>query len=362
MENSSQVKYYRSLHADPAISRMLLFDNAIQLYDESGNNFVAAFTYPEISCIDRPGDYVRFSLLKNKSQLLDVPANHFLLPELLEKTGKSGLKGINALKRLKLPLIAFAFLLLLVFGYYVFVASVARFGVQFISPKKEAELGQLMFNTMMEEEKIDTALTRAVQEFAAPLQLSEQYKIKITVVDEKEVNAFAIPGGHIIIFRGILEKLKRPEELVALLGHESTHVNERHSLRNILQELSGSMLLSMVFGNLGSIGHTIASQANMLRGLSYSRGLEEEADEQGMQLMLSNKVNPKGMVFLMDRMKEAETDPKIPGFLSTHPVTSSRKEHALKFVAAHPVKEMQREDLNISWRALQQVIADSGDW
>ncbi|ULQ53575.1 M48 family metallopeptidase [Flavihumibacter fluvii] len=362
MESPAIVYYSPSRLGTPVPVRMLLFNNAIQLYDETGTDFLAAFPYQDIIRLSEEGNKVTFALLSDRSQVLEVPLDHFFLPELLQKTGASKKRGWPGWRKLQVPVFAILVLFVMIGGYYLLVASIARFGVQFISPKKEAELGQMMYNAMMEQEKIDTLSTAYVQQFAAPLKLSENYQIRITVVDEKEVNAFAIPGGNIVIYKGILKNMRHPGELVALLGHEASHVNERHSLRNILQEMTGSMLLSMVFGDLGSIGGAIAGRANMIRSLSYSRGLEEEADELGMERMLRNKVDPQGMVLLMDRLEESEKDVSLPGFLSTHPVTSARKAHAQKFVAAHPFREALPADLSASWKLLKIALADSDNW
>ena len=240
--------------------------------------------------------------------------------------------------------------------YYLLVTGISGVGIRLISPKKEAQLGELIYEAMLKDAIIDTVSSRLLTDFAGELRMSEKYNLKFTVVDDKEVNAFAIPGGHIVVYKGILQQMTRPEELVALIGHESSHINERHSLRNMMQELTGNFVLSMVFGDLGSIGGAIAGRANALRSLSYSRSLEKEADEQGMHRMLRNRIDPHGMVMLMDRLKAAEKDVKLPGFLSTHPLTDERREQALKFVSEHPAEATMTQKLKSNWDHLKKSI------
>jgi Zn-dependent protease with chaperone function len=359
MEDSTIVKYFDGSSARPLQARMLLFNNAIQLYNIDENSFLAAFPYNDIKLLSKTVSTAHFSLMADGSHNLEVPADHILLPELLKMTDESGDKWYRKLFKLKIPALILIFLCITIGLYYFLVAGVSRIGLGLISPKKEAELGKMIYSAMMEDARIDSVATRQLTDFAGHLKLSEKYKLQFTVLDEKEVNAFAIPGGHIIVYKGILQKMNRPEELVALLGHESSHVNERHSLQNMLQDLTGGFMLSIVFGDLGSLGGSIAGKANTLRSLSYSRGLEKEADEQGMQRMLKNDVDPRGMIMLMDRLKESEKDLNLPGFLSTHPLTTERKADAQKFVKQHPVKSKVPEDLSISWNRLKKTVAEN---
>jgi Zn-dependent protease with chaperone function len=361
MENPTIVKYFDGQSARPMQARMLLFNNAIQLYNVDENSFLAAFPCHNVKMISKTDSAVHFALLADGSRNLEIPTGHLLLPELLKMADVADKSWYRKLNKVKIPALILIFIVMVVGLYYLLVVGVSGIGLGLISPKKEVELGKMIYAAMMEDSKIDAAATRQLTNFAAHLKLSEKYKLRYTVVDEKEVNAFAIPGGHIIVYKGILQKMKKPEELVALLAHESSHVNERHSLRNMLQELTGGFVLSLVFGDLGSLGGSIAGKANTLRSLSYSRGLEEEADKKGMERMLKNEVDPRGMVMLMDRLKEAEKDLSLPGFLSTHPLTTERKANAQQFVMKHPVKARVPADLEGSWNLLKEMVAPKSE-
>ncbi|MBZ5856655.1 M48 family metallopeptidase [Flavihumibacter profundi] len=362
MDQSNNVQYYATVKGIAFPVRILLFDQAIQLYDAATQDYIRAFPCNGVKLSGKgPGKFI-FALLPDGSQLLEIPDTHYFLPELLKKTGAIKHPALTGLRKLQVPVSVLLVGMAVVGLYYLLVSGIAAFGVQFISPRKEAELGKMIYASIIENEKIDTTATVLINQFAAKLQLSEQYKIVISVVNEKEVNAFAIPGGQVVVYKGILKNLKRPEELVALLCHESSHVNERHSLKNILQEMTGSMVITMVFGDLGSIGDAIIGNANALRSLSYSRGLEKEADELGMQRMLRNQVNPNGMVLLMDRLMESEKGLELPGFLSTHPLTADRKRYARQYVVRNPLNMAQRADINRDWNALEKALDSSGLW
>ncbi|MFT4024657.1 MAG: M48 family metallopeptidase [Flavihumibacter sp.] len=322
----------------PLAVRLLIFQRAVQLYDAGTDDFLSAFAYKDLRYLSEDNSYVHFSLQQNDSRRLEVPRGHPLLHELLEHTGtKRNRRGVR--ERLKWPVLVAGSLALLVGIYLLLVSTISGFALQFISPQREAALGEMMFTNLVATEKTDDRATVLLNQFAAHLHLSEKYRLVFTVVNDTVVNAFAVPGGHIVVYKGILQKMQTPEELVALLGHESTHINERHSLRSMLRELTGGMMLSLVFGDLGSIGGAIAGRADMLQGLSYSRRLEEEADTQGMQRMTDNGIDPGGMAMLMDRLQTVEEGQRLPGFLSTHPLTTDRKAAALRFAAKHPVQQ-----------------------
>lgn len=353
--DQTRVAYYDGQSSRPISARILVFQDAVQVYDTGSNDFLAAFPLNGVRLLSRSASTAYFSLQADGARTLEVPVQHLLLPELTRFAGGDKDRWFVSLSRMKFPAIIAVFLLVVVGFYFLIVSGISGIGMKLVSPKKEAELGRMLYETIVPDSSIDRPSTRALNDFAAPLKLSEHYQLQFTVVKDTLVNAFALPGGHIVVYQGILRKMETPGELVALLGHEASHVNERHSLRNILQELTGSFMLSLVFGDLGSIGGGIASQANKLRGLSYSRKLEEEADEEGMKRMLQNRVDPNGMLLLMDRLEAASQGPELPGFLSTHPLTADRKEHARRFIKKNGSTQPTQPQLEESWQQLKAV-------
>jgi predicted Zn-dependent protease len=142
-----------------------------------------------------------------------------------------------------------------------------------------------------------------------------------------EVNAFAIPGGHIVVYDAILDNMKTPEELAALLGHEASHIALRHSLRTIFRSMARTMFLWLIMGNQHSVISTVISNADELKGLQYSRSLETDADNNGMQLMAKSGIDVKGMLRLMQLLQKESGKAEPAAFLSTHPVFKDRIQH-----------------------------------
>ena len=185
------------------------------------------------------------------------------------------------------------------------------------------------------------------------------YPIKTEVIRSNEINAFALPGGRIFVYSGIIEKMKSYEELVALLSHESSHVTHRHSLKSMSRSAAGSIVVATVFGDVGEISAGLISKADEFRQLGYSRELETEADTEGLKTMVNNRVSGYGMLHLLELLKkEAAEVPALLTYVSTHPDTDARISSVSEQAAARQVFE-HNEKLASLFKSLQsQLQAD----
>ncbi len=152
------------------------------------------------------------------------------------------------------------------------------------------------------------------------------------VLDTPVVNAFAVPGGYIYVTRGILALMNSEAELAVVLGHELGHVNARHSMRR----LSSTMMAQIGLIAGSAISKTFADIANLagaglqLLFLQYSRNDEREADSLGVSYSRSGQYNPAKMIDFfaaLEKMGDLSGGQSLPGFLSTHPLTSERIEN-----------------------------------
>ena len=95
----------------------------------------------------------------------------------------------------------------------------------------ETKLGEAMYENVISQFNKDDSLTHKVNDFVKEIDFKTDYAVEITVVKEDKMNAFALPGRHIIVFDKIISNMKTKEELAALLAHEVAHVHYRHSLK-----------------------------------------------------------------------------------------------------------------------------------
>jgi len=242
----------------------------------------------------------------------------------LSKTGKIGWyykllhMGMKAY-----IVIAICILAGIVGGYLVFIPWIAEKAVLIIPEKYDAVLANKYLTQYMPDNEVDSAKSLILNKFASQLKLENNKPLHFTVLKSTIVNAYALPDGNIIVYTGLLNLMTDYNELACLIGHEVIHVNNRHSMKMLCRNLSGYIFISVMLSDVNGVMAVIADNAHNLQSLSYSRKFEQEADEQGTQLMISNNINPLGMTLLFSRLKSQDKG-TVPAFISTHPMTNNR--------------------------------------
>lgn len=248
---------------------------------------------------------------------------------------------------------------LIALGYFVVVPAIAEKLAEKIPVSYEEKLGETIYSNSIKKEQVNDSSTILLNSFFNELNYPSDYHIKLTVVKSDIVNAYAMPGGHIVVYEGILRKMNGPTELAALLSHEFSHVQLRHTTKGIFRSLSAYMLLTLLPGDGGGFATKVLQNANELKQLGYTRELEEEADRNGMRLMQQNKVDINGMKQLFETLKTQETGAEPFQFLSTHPLTDARIEAVTKEIAVHKVTSQPQPVLDSLWLLIK---AGQGDY
>lgn len=155
------------------------------------------------------------------------------------------------------------------------------------------------------------------------------YTIKL--VDSKEINAFALPGGPIYFYKGLMDLASSDDEVASVLGHEASHVVKRHSAKQISDAMVKQFGASVFLGNAGQVAQLAAGLALQVDQLKYSRDDESQADEYGFKYLVQAGYDPDAMASFFRKMeKKAGDGGGGPEFLQSHPVTSRRIEAAQK--------------------------------
>jgi predicted Zn-dependent protease len=166
-----------------------------------------------------------------------------------------------------------------------------------------------------------------------------RYPFRVTVVDHPMVNAFAAPGGAIVVFRGLLERTDSAEELAGVLAHEIQHVLHRHATRAILRQASTAVLVAALVGDVSGVATFGVQTARMLGDLRYSREVEHEADGDGLRMLRAARIDPRAMLAFFEAMQKLEGElPTGVRYLSTHPTAGDRLQ-ALAVLAAQPASQ-----------------------
>ncbi len=198
-------------------------------------------------------------------------------------------------------------------------------------------------------EKLITRLTR-VQEM--------KYQVNVTIFDHEMINAFAAPGGQIVVMRGLLGEADRPEELAGVLAHEIGHVERRDPTRHALRAAGSAGILSLVLGDFSG-GTLAAILGEWLLRASYSREAEAEADRFALEMLNSAGIDSGGLARFFDRIEALEDSAfDLPVYFSTHPAAGVRADLAWENSEAQQSPALVLSDQE--WEALR-TICRAGD-
>ena len=208
----------------------------------------------------------------------------------------------------------------------------------------------------------DPARRQVIDDLLAKLIASvpdNPYKFRVLIVNDPTINALAAPGGYIVIFRGLLEATRTPEELAGILAHELQHVLKRHSTKLLLQHVSTGLLMAAFLGDVSGVASFGLDAAQTLVLLRYSRGYEIEADEEGLKMLNAAAIDTRGIISFFKTMKQKESDsPAILKYLASHPDTGDRIAR-LESLAGDP-KISKFPPLMYDWSDVKKVCSTVG--
>lgn len=194
-----------------------------------------------------------------------------------------------------------------------------------ISTRQEIKLGQDVAQQLEKRFGLvdDPALQARVAEIGARIvAVSNRQDIKYSfkVLNTNEINALALPGGFVYLFKGLIDYMPSDDELAAVIGHEVAHITERHTVKQIEKNLAVSLIFGVVFGDRAALLQHLAFNAIMA---GYSRDDEREADRFGFYYALKGGFNPYGMEITQLKLA-ALTDTPNYGLFSSHPEPERR--------------------------------------
>jgi Zn-dependent protease with chaperone function len=182
-------------------------------------------------------------------------------------------------------------------------------------------------------------------------QLAETFRdFKVHISSSEDLNAFALPGGHIIFNMGALRQAESAAEILGVAAHEMAHVTERHVIRNLVQGAGLFLLLQLMLGDVSGLIAVIADQGQFLLNQSFSRSMETEADRKGMEYLVAARIDPRGMAMFFDRIvASSKVDQQV----------SSTIEKSLEFLSTHPDTESRIKDINLFFAGLSDEVKAS---
>jgi predicted Zn-dependent protease len=216
------------------------------------------------------------------------------------------------------------------------VPYTGRRQIQLVSPNEEAQMGVQSFKeivgkaTLSTDPQINAMVQRVGGRIAAVTDLNYQWEFRV-IQDDKQANAFALPGGKVAVYTGILPITRDEAGLAAVLGHEIGHVLARHGGERVSQQMGVQTVTQVLAGMASSnpatvqlVSAALGAGASVGVLLPWGRAQESEADHLGLILMAKAGYDPRAALDLWKRMAEASKGQRPPEFLSTHPSEATR--------------------------------------
>ncbi len=313
----------RFVSADDSAWTLDLPLRGLQVRLGGANDRIVFFSHPDLPDV---------SVFTSDHAVLDLPA-------LASQAGVAeqvlGVRRRKRRNRLSFASIA-ALIVAVIAGLVLAKDPLVGFVADQVPPSGEVELGALVFNQIKATTRLiqDDELDAMVDQLAGPLLATipeTGFTFDLHLAEDPTPNAFAIPGGNVVLHSGLVLEASSAEEVVGVLAHEIAHVTRRHSLRRIIDTAGVFVLFQMLFGDLTGVAAVLADGGMQLLTLEFSRDHELDADTTGFDYMVAAGADPRGMITFFDKLQaeqarlaeEAGGGVEL-GFLSTHPATEER--------------------------------------
>lgn len=208
----------------------------------------------------------------------------------------------------------------------------------------DKQVGAIAFTEISKDEELDRKkedvqrINRLGKKLLANVN-QDSYEFEFHMLETKDVNAFALPGGKILVCSELMRQVKNDNELAGVLGHEISHVTRRHTLRQTLHKVGVTTSVEALMGNDPNLVGQRLAHLFEIADLSYNRKQEEEADLTGVELLVKSGFSSDGLLRFLERLEKLDlgSNNKMLALFSTHPMPQER----IDAMRAH-LKEMKK--------------------
>jgi Zn-dependent protease with chaperone function len=286
------------------------------------------------------------------TELQRIPRFEVGLASVIRARGKTRRSG-----RLGITLVALATLLpaLLILAVFLFRNQIVDVVLSRIPITVDKEVGAMFEAEVLRTQPplADNEATRAVEGIVLRLKSAsaeQPFDFRVKVQNNPQINAYAAPGGLIVVHTGLIKEAGSAEELAGVLAHEMAHVTRRHSMRQLIYAGGLLPLVGQLTGQPDAAA--LFSGLSQLSELKFSRNQEEEADQVGFDTLVAARISTEGMARFFDRLAGAEGP--TPSFLSTHPSSANRATVLRERAKAMAGREAA--PLDIDWNAVKASL------
>lgn len=233
------------------------------------------------------------------------------------------------------------------------------FKVQKITDKTEQKLGELFWEVFKKSEKEikNTHVVNSVDSIVTHICKAnkiDRSKLKIHVLEKEDINAFALPNGHLIIYSDLILNSENQEELAGVICHEIAHIELNHVMKKLVKEIGLSVLISMTTGN--SDAEVIKETAKLLSSSAFDRSLEKDADIKAVDYLVNANINPEPFADFLFKLSDTEHEAtKYLIWISTHPDSKDRAQYIIEYKKG---KETEYKPIlsNETWDKLKAAL------
>lgn len=253
---------------------------------------------------------------------------------------------------------------------YFGIRAAAKATVAALPISVDQELGTAAYQSMdvggaRVDDPVVTGAIESIVERLAPHSAIDGLQYEIDVIDSPQINAFALPGGKIVVFTGLIEKSADANQLAGVIGHEMSHATLRHGLQRISQTMGFWAAASLLLGDTGGLLASGADLFELASINSYSRGQENEADREGVRMLHAAGIDPSSLPDFFEILEKEHGDlPDMASWISTHPQHSVRISNLREQIDALPARQYQPFEFDwaeVQRRAANDLLEPDGD-
>jgi predicted Zn-dependent protease len=249
----------------------------------------------------------------------------------------------------------------LFFGIWFGMAQldfVGFFKVEEHSASLESTLGDVIWEEISDTESIITndSIVKTLDALILPICEAndiERDSLKVHIVEKDELNAFALPNNHLVVYTGLITDCKKQEALQGVLGHEIAHIQHNHVMKKLSKEIGLTVLLSVVGGEKG--GRVLNEILRVVSSTAYDRSLEKEADMASVKYLMKADIHPAPFADFMYELAQDSNLPKELAWISTHPESEERAKYIVEYIKDKKLSEKQTLTKS-QWTEFQQKV------
>jgi predicted Zn-dependent protease len=238
-------------------------------------------------------------------------------------------------------------LVLFFFGIWLGLARInwtEIFNVHQLTTENERRLGEIFLDVFLDsnreihDKQVVSSIDSLVIKICSANSIERDY-LKIHIVENKDVNAFALPDGHLIVNSALISNSGSQEELAGVICHEIAHIQANHVTKKLIKEIGITVLIAMT--NVNDGGQLIKEGARVLSSTAFDRSLEREADVMAVDYLVSANIDPKPFANFLAKLAENENEElSTLTWISTHPDSKERAKYILEYSKnkVHPFK------------------------